>query len=159
MRVFDYNSAFAQLVDESIDPDTGEIINPEFEAQLAALEMKKEEQIEQIGLAFKNARADVEELDAVIKALQGKKAARERSMNFFKALAGTLLDGEKLKTPLVSMYWSRAKRTEIIDESAIPAEYLKTTTTIQKDAIKKAIQGGAEVPGAVLLESDYIVIK
>ena len=59
MRVFDYNVLFDQLIQDSVDPVTGEIINPDFEAQLAALEMSRDEKAEQVALAYKKSKGDV----------------------------------------------------------------------------------------------------
>ena len=159
MRVFDYNALFDDLIRNSVDPDTGEIINPDFEAQLAALEMAKEDKIEQAALAYKNAKADVDALDTVIKNLQAKKDARERSMDFFHDWLVSQVDDKFKRPPLVNIYYSQTKKTDITDESVIPDEYIKVTKTVQKDAIKKAIQAGAEVPGAKLVDSKYIVIR
>ena len=159
MRVFDYNVLFDQLIQDSVDPVTGEIINPDFEIQLAALEMDKEDKIEQAALAYKNAKADVDALDAVIKSLQAKKAGRERARDFFHDWLESQVEDKFKRPPLVSIYHSSTKKTDIVDESAIPAEFIKTTTSIQKDAIKKAIQSGVDVPGAKLVDSKYIVIR
>ena len=67
MRYYDYNVLFNQLIQQSVDPETGEIINPDFEDQLTALEMDKEDKVEQAALAFKNAKADIDALDGIIK--------------------------------------------------------------------------------------------
>lgn len=158
MNYFDYNVLFDQLISESVDPETGEIINPDFEAQLTALQMDKEEKIEQVALAFKEAKADVETLQKIIDGLERKKEAKESFMEFCKGWIDSQLTG-KFKTLLVSIYRSPTKKTEITDENAIPAEFIKTTTSIQKGAIKKAIQAGVDVPGAKLVDSEHIVIR
>lgn len=158
MRVFDYNVLFDQLIQDSVDPVTGEIINPDFEAQLAALEMSRDEKAEQVALAYKNCIAEIETLEKVIDQLQMKVAIKKRSKNFFHDWLDAQVT-DKLKTALVSIYHSRTKKTELTDESAIPDEYIKVTKTVQKEAIKKAIQSGVDVPGAKLVDSKYIVIR
>lgn len=159
MRVFDYNALFDDLIRNSVDPDTGEIINPDFEAQLAALEMDKEDKIEQAALAYKNAKADVDALDAVIKSLQAKKAGRERARDFFHDWLESQVEDKFKRPPLVSIYHSSTKKTDITDEAAIPDEFFTVTKTVQKDAIKKAILSGQKVPGAQVVDARYIVIK
>ena len=54
-----------------------------------------------------------------------------------------------------------SKKTEIIDESLIPDEYMNTkiTKTPDKTAIKKAIEAGTEVAGAQVVDNTTITIK
>lgn len=159
MRYYDYNILFDQLIQQSVDPETGEIINPDFEDQLTALEMDKEDKVEQAALAFKNAKADIDALDAIIKKLKAKKAAREKVMNFFHDWLDSQVEDRFKRPPLVSIYHSFAKSTDIVDETAIPEEFFEVTRTVKKDEVKKALMAGKEVPGAQILEHRYIVIR
>lgn len=55
----------------------------------------------------------------------------------------------------------KSSAVNITDENIIPAEYVwtKTTTNIDKVAIKNAIKNGTEVPGAEIKENTNLTIK
>ena len=55
----------------------------------------------------------------------------------------------------------KSKSIDVYDESIVPQEYkeIKTTETINKTEIKKAIESGVTVPGATIKENNNLQIK
>ena len=49
----------------------------------------------------------------------------------------------------------------IIDFDAVPAEYkeIRTEVVINKDAVKKALKDGSEVPGADLSKGNFYLVR
>ena len=159
MKFFDYIPIFDDLIARSVDPDTGEIINPDFEEELNLLQMAQEERIEQAALAFKNAKADLETLTKIVQGLNKKKANLESLMDFLKVYVTDQLGGKKFKTSLVSIYQSHSAHVEVDDEEVIPEEFIRTERTVMKSWIEKAIKSGEEVPGARMEDKPYTVIR
>lgn len=132
-----------------IDPETGEIAD--YEA-FEALQLRKEQLVSEMGNAFLNICAEGDAIDEAIKRLEGLKqknmAKQQKMMDHLRQATGE----ENYKTPFITIQFRQTKATIIDDKDAIPEEYITTKTTVtknpNKDAIKKAIESGVEVPGA-----------
>ena len=155
----DYLSEIDALFEDSVDPETGEIINPAFEEELAKLMQDRDVGLEQIALLYKDTKLELVALKEAEKDVQKKVTSAERRMEFCKSFLTMQLNGEKFKTALVSVYYQTTSSVDIQDESAIPAEYIKTVSTPMKTEIKKAIQAGKEVPGCVIMKTTSTVIR
>ena len=155
----DYLSEIDALFEDSVDPETGEIINPAFEEELAKLMQDRDVGLEQIALLYKDTKSELVALKEAEKDVQKKMTSAERRMEFCKSFLTMQLNGEKFKTALVSVYYQTTSSVDIQDESAIPAEYIKTVSTPMKTEIKKAIQAGKEVPGCVIMKTTSTVIR
>lgn len=140
------------------DPDTGEWIN---ENELNDLEMERDKKLESIGLYIKELAAEAEAIKAEI----AKLTERMRTVvNKQKRLLDYLrksLNGEKFKTARLLVSYRKTRSAQILDENIIPDEYkrFKTTSEPNKDAIKKAIDSGKEVPGAIVVENINMTVK
>lgn len=72
------------------------------------------------------------------------------------------LGEKKVETPLYTASVALNPRAvEITDEKAIPGMFLvqKTTYAVDKVAVKRAIEGGQEVPGARLVQGSRLVVS
>ena len=69
--------------------------------------------------------------------------------------------GESQKVDTFTLSLRKSKSVEIIDAELIPEAYrvVKTTETINKTEIKKAIEGGLTVAGATIKENNNLQIK
>ena len=69
--------------------------------------------------------------------------------------------GESQKVDTFTLSLRKSKSVEIIDADVIPESYrvVKTTETINKTEIKKAIESGLTVPGATIKENNNLQIK
>ena len=162
MNLYWVNNAIYKLYDEFVDPDTGEISDPdEFAARYAALDISREEIIENTLLMYKNCIADAAAIAEEIKVLKERKVALERKAERFKTDAADALGGEKFQTAKVAVAWRKSTIATSDDESIAPDEYMKVTVTQKpdKNAIKAAIKSGTEVSGWRLVENMNMSVK
>jgi hypothetical protein len=159
MIYFDYNKAYLDLLSRSVDEETGEIINPNFREELDLLEMSRNAKLEQVAIDIKNTKLMIETVSKLVDKFQSKLDKLKTRLEFDKAYLDAGLNGEKLKTDLVTAYYSRKDKVEISDESAIPDEFWKVERSVKKTDIKKAIEQGRTIPGACLKDSRYLVVR
>ena len=154
MNLYWVDNAIYKLYDEFVDPETGELTDPDaFAERYAELEISREEIIENTLLLYKNCVSDAEAIAAEIKTLKARQAALEKRADRLKADASDALGGEKFHTAKVAVSWRKSTAAEV-DESLCPEEYIttKVTTAPDKKAITAALKAGQEIPGCKLVE-------
>lgn len=154
MNLYWVDNAIYKLYEEFVDPETGEITDEEaFAERYAALELTREEVIENTLLMYKNAKADAAAIAEEIKALTARKAILERRAERCQADAAAALNGEKFSTAKVSVTWRKNPASAKADDEALtPDEFIKITKTPMKAEIKAALKQGIAVPGWHLAE-------
>ena len=151
--------AFAAI---SVDEETGEIIGKE---AFDALAVDAQVKVENCAKYVKVLDAKIAAMKEASSAIQSRIKAAEKSQEFFKTCISRYFDVAGItliESPEILI--KKAKNpvsVEILDESMIPAEFIKTKTvsSISKTDIKNALKAGQDVPGAKLMESTRIVIK
>ena len=99
------------------------------------------------------------------KRLQARKKAFERSgerLELYVRKAMELAGVKKLEGQTTALALRVAPVSVLItDFDAVPAEYkeIRTEVVINKDAVKKALRGGAEVPGADLSKGNLYLVR
>ena len=102
---------------------------------------------------------------AETKRLQARKKAFERSgerLELYVRNAMELAGVKKLEGQTTTLSLRVAPASVLItDFDAVPAEYkeIRTEVVINKDAVKKALRGGAEVPGADLSKGNLYLVR
>lgn len=157
-----------KLLDESIDKETGEVINEENLAKTVELteELKKQLVVKAADVVkfYKNrdffinaAEKEKARIDALIKSATNKQEKFDSYILYCMEKLGI----DKLETIHGTMKISKSKRADILDETLIPVDYTEIvqTTKISKEKIKKDIQAGKEVPGAIVNEYKKISVK
>lgn len=150
-----------------VDQETGEILDTE---KLDALQMEREEKLENIALWVKDLTAEANAVKEEADKLTARKRALDNKITALKSWLLIALDGEKLKTPRCNVYQTHNTRVNVIDEQSVtnwiqtnckePEQFLKfSLPEIRKDALKKAIKEGTEIPGAYLEATESVVIK
>lgn len=154
----DFLSALESL---EVDPDTGELLNADqFEAISAAFD----EKAEATALYIKNLNVFISGAKAEEAALaERRKAAENRveRLKGFLASAMQTVGRDKVETAKTKISFRKSTQVQIDDEGALPVDFVTTTITTKPDktAIKKAIQAGQAVAGAVLVENQNLQIK
>ena len=156
MTLFEINQQIINAIEFGCDPETGEIIDA---AALDALEMAKEEKTENIILLIKDLTAENKAISEEEQALAKRRRAGENRVEWLKNYLMASLEGEKFKTPRCSASYRKTASVSIIDESAIPSEYIRTKTEPNKMAIKDALKAGETIPGATLEDRVSLIIK
>ena len=141
-----------------VDEETGEFLNAE---AWDALNMAYEEKIENIACYIKNLRSDVSALEAEMKSLKERAAAKEKKAAQLEKLLQSNMDGQKFETARCIVSFRRSTAVEIEDISLLPENLLtvKIETKPNKAAIGKLLKEGHDLPGCALVEKQNISIK
>ena len=107
---------------------------------------------------------DASMYDIEIKRLEAKKKAAEKGADRMKSALSAYMQAsntKKLSAGTFTLSFRKSETVYISDENAIPAEYIKTktTTSVDKAAIKAAIKSGQEVAGAEIQVNQNLQIK
>lgn len=154
--LYELNTAILNF-EWDIDPETGEIMNA---ADLDAIELERDEKLEQFGLWIKDLNAEAEMIKKEMDALAARKKAATNKAERVKQYLGWVLNGEKFKTAKVAMSWRKSTAVEITDAARIPKQYLiEQEPKIAKAAIMVDLKAGQEVEGAELVERNNLMIK
>ena len=153
-----------EVTGETIDPETGEIIDEvtEYidEEALEALLMERENKIEGVALWYKNLLADEKALKAEKQAFENRRKTAERKIESLKGYLSAALAGEKFETTKVKISFRKSEQVVCDDIDKVPDEYLRFKgPELNKATVKNAIKWGEEVPGCRIKEKYNIQIK
>lgn len=152
MTIYEIDAAML----ECIDPETGEV-NAE---QLEALNLLREQKIENAALWLKNLKSDVAELKEEKKAFEDRIKAKQNRIDGLTAYLLGVLDGQKFETPRCAISYRKSESVNVTDLSKIPTDYLRfAPAKPDKTAIKAAIKAGESVDGAELVQKTSMQIK
>ncbi len=158
----EYNELF-EIALANADEETGELD----ERIASALDIKSEE-LETKGISvacvYKRLNATADEIDREIERLTKMKKAVTGAADRLKEglkeawLAAGIVKTESIKATIA---FRKSEQVVIDNEADLPKEYKREIITekIDKMAIKEAIKGGKEVPGAHIAECMNIQIK
>lgn len=142
---------------ECVDMETGEIVDTE---KLAALQMERDQKIENIGCWIKNLNADAKALKEEKDNLAARQKAVENKAASLKEYLFRYLDGEKFKSAKVAISYRKSDSVNISPVAEIPEEFLKyAEPTPDKVGLKAALKAGEEFPGITLVTQQNIQIK
>lgn len=156
MRLYEINEAIRDL----LDFETGEIKDAE---AWDKLQMDRQEKLSNIALLYLNTKADYEAFGKQEKRFKAKKESAEKTMNWCKEVLTRELEGAKMRDNdgRFNIYYQPSESVEYTDEKAIPKKWIKTEikATIDKAGIKKALQDGEKINGAILVTKQNIQIR
>lgn len=140
---------FAKLTDSGMEPEM-------IADTLDSIEWELEAKVEQILAVCKNESAHAEALREESKRLAERARLSENRVARLKEYVARSLEtaGKKSITAGLHEVTVRepSRSVEITDSGALPAQFVEYETTIKADklAIKKLIDAGQEVPGAII---------
>ena len=155
-----------QEILDCVDLETGEILDT---AKLDALQMERERKLEGVALWVKDLKAEAAAVKAEADKLTARKKALDNKIDGLKNWLLFALRGEKLKTPRCNVYYTHNQKVAVENEGKL-IEFLQTLEKperflrfrepeLRKDEIKKALKDDYEIPGAILEETESVVIK
>lgn len=164
MNLYEIDRQIQELIENSVDPETGELtLDP---AALDALQMEREVKIENLACYVKNLTADAKAIKAEEQALSERRRAAENKAERLKRYLSDVLDGEKFSTSRVAISWRKTNSVQVDENlflSSTANELIPGAITyepkISKTAIKKAIEQGQTVIGAELVSNMSMSIK
>ena len=165
MSLYEIDSRIQAILDGIMDAadENGEVGEIDL-TELKELQAARETKLENIALYAKNLAVEASAIKNEENTLAERRERLERKQERLEAILISAMkaDGnKKISSPRFEAVIRDSKKTNIIDESLIPKEYMnvKTTTTPDKTAIKKAIEAGKKVAGAELVANSTITIK
>ena len=166
--LYELDSKIAELLDTGfeiscIDAETGEIDETQLAIYLEQLQLDRKTKIDNIAVYVKNLEAEAVAIRAEEKKLKERREAKERKAERLKNYIKTsmLLQGEtKFESARVSMALRNSKAV-VVDESKLESVYFinKIVQSVDKKAIKAALEAGILVEGAMLEERKNLQIK
>ena len=140
------------------DSETGEITDW---SAFEALQLARDEKIENIALWVKNLLSEAEALKAEEKAYYERRKRAENKAESLKRYLDSALKGQKFNTTRVSISYRKSTSVDVLDVEKLPEAYRKTVTTVSADktAIGAALKAGELVDGATLVRKNNLSIK
>lgn len=162
MTLFEIKENMAQLFEQMVDPETGEIDDVLFQ-QFKDLEEAEDEKIDSWCFFLKTMRAEVDAAKKVSKDVKRHADAIENGFNSARERLAELLDGQKFKSANNSIYYSKTESVVLdqdVDVTDIDDEYLVyRKPDLNKDKIKAALKLGIEIPGVHLEQKMTMVVR
>lgn len=166
--LYELDSKIAELLETGfemscIDAETGEIDETQLAVYLEQLQLDRKTKIDNIAVFVKNLEAEAVAIRAEEKKLKERREAKERKAERLKNYIKTsmMLQGEtKFESARVSMALRNSKAV-VVDESKLESVYFinKIVQSVDKKAIKAALEAGILVEGAMLEERKNLQIK
>jgi len=161
MNLFEIDSIYRNVLDraKAIAEENEGVIPDDLSAELDAIEMTREQKMENVVKAHKNESALADMIKDEIKTLQSRFASHENSAEWLKKwLSMFVSPGEKYEFGSGKISW-RKSSSVIVDETQLPDEYFKVVRSPMKSEIKDAIKAGATIQGVSIEEKQNIQIK
>lgn len=165
MTLYEIDHGLAEAFEKAIDPETGEIINEAAWAELEALQMAREDKLENVALWVKDLNAEAAAIKAEEDALKRRRQSTEKKADSLKGYLASALGGsEKFKTSKVAISWRRSETAELldgVDPVSLPLEYQRVKVSVEADKtkLKEALKAGKTIEGVELVERQNIQIK
>lgn len=157
MNLYEIKQEFEKAIEECVDMETGEIINP---TCLDELNMVLTDKRENVALYIKNLSAEAKAIDEEAKNLTNRKRVLNNKVEGLKKYLADNLEGHKFETAKVVVSFRKSEQLEINSIEHIPAEYLiSQEPKIDKVALKKSIKQGAVINGVQIITKQNIQIK
>ena len=164
MTLYDIEHLMAEAFEEAVNPETGEIRDEEAWARVEALQMAREQKLENGGLFYKNLVAEAAAIKAEEENLRKRRQVAENKAESVKRWLTYALQGEKFKTPRLALSWRKSETVELkpdMDPATLPLAFqaIKVTVSPDKAKLKEALKAGAVIEGVELVEHQNLQVK
>lgn len=166
MKLYEIDAQIAELLENGIDPETGEVTVDA--AALEALQLEREQKLENVGLAVKTLCAEAKAIREEEKALAERRRAKEAMSERLKSWLLFALDGGRLETARIKLAVRQgAPQASIDDEAFLPwamesghDELLRyKEPEIDRRAVLAMLKAGHRLPGCEIVRSASVVVK
>lgn len=160
MKLYEIDNAIDELIRNSVDPETGEVMD--ITDELDALQMEREDKLESVALVIKNLTAEATAIRNEEKALADRRRTAENRVEWLKGYLMQSLAGQKFSTPKVAVSFRSTTAVFIEDDAEFlkeHPEYARIKTEIDKSALKDALKNGVEVSGAALENRTSMIVR
>lgn len=143
-------------IENCVDYETGEI---DVE-RLDALNEEKKEKVHNIGLWIKNLKAEAKALKAEAKTFTDRAKSAENKAESLTRYLENCLQGETYKDVDLAISYRKSTSVQLADDfTSDDDRFTSYDVKYNKTEIKKIIQSGEDVSGAVLIEKQNMQIK
>lgn len=168
MTLLDIKNEEARLLQNICDEDG--VINEEVYEQLQALEIPKAQKIDGWCFFIKERKAELIAAKAILDEAERRYKAYEKQLDKIKERFEMLMEGEKHKSTLNTVFYRNSKSVTI-DEGIAEGEVIRALQnghdelltykepTLNKTKIKEALERGEELYGLHLEENTSMVIR
>ena len=164
-KLYEIDQEIENLIASGIDPETGEWTLDE--SALEALQMEREQKIENVMLFYKDLSADISAIDDEIKNLEVRSDRLAKQREGLKIWLNNALAGQKFSTARCEATFRKSESVEVGDDFCAWADQyeqddyitIKHTVSPNKTAIKKFLKSGGELPYCQLVEKQNIQIR
>ncbi len=137
MKLYEISNEIEKLIDESVDHETGEILD--ISESLEKLRMEKLDKVSNVVLAIKNESSFINAIDAEIETLTEKKRSIQNKTKWLKEyLQRNLEVGKKIETPNFTISWRKSDSIEISDLVVLEDLYEKDSRFVSKKTVYTA---------------------
>lgn len=161
-KLYELDQRINELITNSIDTETGEVSDG-FIEKLDALNMERNQKIDNIMCLIKNLDSETTAFDNEVKRLaELKKSAKSRAESLKAYLTNYMEAGvEKFTSPHGKIGWRKSEKVIVQDVDALPEEFKKVKVDITADlvSLKKALKEDRKIDGVSLEEHQNIQIK
>jgi hypothetical protein len=139
--------------------DMGGELPATLETQLDALQNENADTMREVLLGLKDLGNIVEVHETEIARLKERRDILENRYDRLKQwLANSLPTGQKWSDGMHSLSWRKSVAVEV-EQEKLPLEYSKVEYKADKVLIKRALESGATIPGARLVERQNLIVK
>lgn len=158
------NLLMDEFDEKYVDEETGEVNEELARQDLDALEMERNEKLENIALFIKNLNGEITLLKQEETALSTRRKAKENKVERLKQYVSNSMQtfGDlKIETPRVALSFRKSESVVVEDSSLLEPRYLKEKIeySADKTLIKRELKAGNVVLGARLVENNNLQIK
>ena len=160
MKLYEIDNAIDELIRNSVDPETGEVMD--ITDELDALQMEREDKLESVALVIKNLTAEATAIRNEEKALADRRKTAENRVEWLKGYLMQSLAGQKFSTPKVAVSFRNSAAVFIEDEVGFlrdHPEFARIKTEIDKASVKDALKKGEPISGAALENRTSMIVK
>ncbi len=160
MKLYEIDKAYLDVI-QDLDTEDDEQMKSDIMEQMDGL---YEDKAAAVAAHIKNLEADVNAIDAAIKAMQVRLKSKKGQHEFYKSyLKGSMerTDHLKIERPEFVISVKKNPVAVQVDIDRLDGEFMvaKTTHSPNKKALKEALEDGREIDGATLIQNTSLQIK
>lgn len=163
MTIFEIDRQILEMVENSVDPETGELVLDE--EKLEKLSMEKDRKIENLLMLYKDTLAQADAIKSEVDALAERQKSLMNKAERLKTFAGVVLRGEPFETAKVKVSYKNSESVETTEEFIAWAKANRDDLLRYKEPeadkkkIKEALKNGDSLRGASIVTKQGMQIK
>ncbi len=147
-----------QSIFREIEDGEGEV-SGSLESRLTAIEAALDHKLEATCAYIKNSRATIEAYETEMERLRKLRDSTKARTDRLMVWVGNFIGPAGWTGGVHKISWRKSKSVDVPNVEALPIEFQRFTSTADKAAIKKELEAGVAVPGALLIERSNLQLK